>query len=94
VSAATVADKTPPFTVLLPAVNQMIEVMTTRIAMTTFHPPAAVYAMICVLAVISSVFVGYGMAEHKVRSVIHSRVRSGHERVLCVILNLEYPALD
>jgi hypothetical protein len=82
------------YSVLLPALNEMIDITTTRTAVTTIHAPAVVFALIAVLAVITSMFAGYGMAGSPARTWFH---RYGFALVialsLAVIIDLEFPRL-
>jgi cytochrome c oxidase subunit IV len=80
--------------VLLPAFNLMIDITTTQTMAAQMHPPVIIFAMLFVLALVSSLLAGYGMAGGKSRSWFH---------VLCfavviavavyVILDMEYPRL-
>ena len=79
---------------LLPALNQMIDITSTRTAAARLHPPGVVFLMLGVLALISSLLAGYGMAGGKTRSWLHmlayAAITTGG---VYVILNLEYPRL-
>jgi hypothetical protein len=92
--AAAESGQVPPFTVLLPALNEMFDIRSTRIAAAQMHSPVVVYVMIGVLALIGAMFVGYGMAGREVRSFIHT---IGFAAAMCVvlyvILDLEFPRL-
>jgi hypothetical protein len=79
-------------TVLLPALNAMIDIATTRTMGTQMHPPMIIFVMLFVLALVSALLSGYAMAGNKSRSWLH---------IVCfaliisvtvyVILDLEYP---
>jgi len=56
---------------LLPAINDMIDIATTRTWATQLHPPWAIFAMLGVLMLVSALFAGYGMAGGKTRSWLH-----------------------
>jgi hypothetical protein len=94
VEAARETGSTPAFTLLLPAVNEMIDITTTRTAAARMHPPAAVYVILAVLALVAAVFAGYGMAGRRVVSWIH---RFGFALVITVavylIIDFEFPRL-
>lgn len=94
VTYARETNSTPAFTLLLPALNQMIDIATTRTAATMMHPPLAVYAILGVLALVAAVFAGYGMAGRRVVSYIH---RFGYAVVITVavylIIDFEFPRL-
>jgi hypothetical protein len=55
---------------LLPAVNQMIDITTTRTVAGLTHPLEIIFVMLCVLALACSLLAGYGMV--KVQSGVTS----------------------
>ena len=77
---------------LLPALNAMIDITTTRTIATQMHPPLIIFAMLGVLALVCSLLAGYAMAGGRSRSLVHS---IGFAVVLTltvyVILDIEYP---
>jgi hypothetical protein len=79
---------------LLPALNQMIDITTTRTMAAKTHPPMVIFAMLVVLTLISALLAGYGMAAAKTRSWIHmlgfAFVMAGG---VYIILDLEHPRL-
>jgi len=79
---------------LLPALNAMIDIATTRTMAAQLHPPRAVFAMLFGLALAASFLAGYGMTGSKVRSRLHML---GFALVMAiavfVILDIEYPRL-
>jgi hypothetical protein len=79
---------------LLPTLNAMIDITTTRTMATLMHPPAVVFMMLFGLALAASLLAGYGMTGSKVRSWFHM---VGFALVVAVsvyvILDLEYPRL-
>jgi hypothetical protein len=79
---------------LLPALNAMIDITTTRTMATLMHPPVVVFAMLFGLALAASLLAGYGMTGSKVRSWLHML---GFALVVAVavyvILDIEYPRL-
>ena len=84
----------PATMLLLPALNQMIDITTTRTVAAQTHPPPIIFAMLGALALVSSLLAGYGMAGGKRRSWLHVL---GFSAILAatvyVILDLEYPRL-
>jgi len=94
--AASRAEGAPPAApiLLLPALNAMIDITTTRTMATLMHPPAVVFVMLFVLALAASLLAGYGMTGNRVRSWFHM---FGFALVVAVsvyvILDLEYPRL-
>jgi hypothetical protein len=83
----------PATMLLLPALNAMIVITTTRTVATQIHPPMVVFAMLCVLALASSLLAGYNMAGGRPGSYwIHMLVFAAIMAVtVYVILDLEYP---
>ena len=79
---------------LLPALNAMIDIATTRTMAAQMHPPAVVFVMLFLLALAASLLAGYGMTGSKVRSRFHML---GFALVMAiavfVILDIEYPRL-
>lgn len=93
-AAAASSGQVPPYTVLLPALNEMIDLTTTRTAASRQHPPLIVYLMIAVLALVSALYIGYGMAGRRVRSLMHTLgFAAVTSIVMYVILDLEFPRL-
>jgi hypothetical protein len=79
---------------LLPALNQMIDITTTRTMAAKTHPPMIIFAMLVVLTLIGALFAGYGMAAAKTRSWVHML---GFAFVMAaavyIILDLEHPRM-
>ena len=94
VEASQASPTTVAAMLLLPAVNQMIDITYTRLMATRMHPPPIVYAMLAVLALIGALLAGYHMAGGKARSWLHT---IGFAAVISattyVILDIEYPRL-
>lgn len=77
---------------LLPALNEMFDISTTRTVATQTHQPGVVFVMLAIVMLACSLLAGYGMAQRPGRSWLH---------VFCfavvlsiafyVILDLEYP---
>ena len=79
-------------TLLLPAVNDMIDITTTRAVSAEAHPPVVIYAMLAALAWASSMNAGFGMAGAGRRSLFHTVGFVTAITLSCyVILDLEYP---
>jgi len=79
---------------LLPALNAMIDITTTRTKAVQMHPPPVIFFLLGGIALASSLFAGYGMAEGSARSWLHV-LGFATILTLCVyvILDLEYPRL-
>ncbi len=92
VSACKNQDSQAITMLLLPAINNMIDITTTRTMVARMHPPEIIFGMLCILAIISSMVAGYGMAGQKKRSWVHT---VGYCAITAltvyVILDLEYP---
>jgi hypothetical protein len=77
---------------LLPALNDMIDITTTRSEAMKVHPPMVIFGMLGILALITSLLAGYGLAGSKGRSWIHIL---GFIVVMTttvyVIMDMEYP---
>jgi hypothetical protein len=79
---------------LLPALNDMIDITTTRAAAARMHPPSVIFLMLGALALVSSLLAGYGMAGGKARSWLHILAYAAITTcAVYVILDLEYPRL-
>ena len=94
--AASLAPGAPPQApiLLLPALNTMIDITTTRTMATQLHPPVVVFVMLFGLALAASLLAGFGMTGSKGRRWLHML---GFALVMAfavyVILDIEYPRL-
>src|SRR5262245_42113438 len=80
--------------VLLPALNTMFDITTTRLAATQMHPPPIVYIVLGLLSLACGFLVGYEMGASEVPSRPHIVVLALLLSVtLYVILDFEYPRL-
>ncbi len=94
--AAVRAEGAPPQAalVLLPALNAMIDITTTRTMAMLLHPPIIIFVMLFVLALVSALLSGYGMAGGKSRSWLHMLCFAFIIAVtVYVILDIEYPRM-
>jgi hypothetical protein len=84
----------PAAILLLPALNQMIDITTTRTMAARTHPPTIVFVMLGFLMLLGSLLAGVPMAGGKTRSWVHIL---GFAAILAitffVIIDLEYPRL-
>ena len=79
---------------LLPALNAMIDIATTRTERAKLHPPAIVFVMLGVLAMVCSLFAGIGMAASRTRSWFHIiGFAAAVALTVYVILDLEFPRI-
>jgi len=77
---------------LLPALNNMIDMATTRTMALQNHPPGIVYALLFALGLICSALAGYRMAVGPNRSWLHILGFSAMTVVIVyVVLDIEYP---
>ena len=81
-------------TLVLPALNAMIDIVTTRTTAMNTHPPAVIFGMLLGLSLVGALLVGYGMAGAASRNWVHT---IGFALVLAVavyvILDLDFPRL-
>jgi hypothetical protein len=92
--AASRADGAAPAAtvLLLPALNTMIDVTSTRALAMQIHPPAIIFVMLFGLALASALLVGYGMASAQGRNWLHMLGLAFVMAVsIYVILDIEYP---
>lgn len=79
---------------LTPALNDMFDITATRLMATRNHPPAVIFALLAVLALLSALLVGYGTSANKRRSWFHHITFALVISLsFYVILDLEYPRL-
>jgi hypothetical protein len=83
-----------PSMLLLPALNAMFDITTTRTEATRVHPPVVIFAMLGVVALACSLFAGYDMSVRSRWHTIHSFAFALVLSVtVYVIIDLEYPRL-
>ena len=79
---------------LLPALSEMFDLSTTRLALSKIHPPPIVYALLGMVSLLCAVLAGYAMGDNPSRHWLH---RVGFAAILSVtlyvIVDLEYPRL-
>jgi hypothetical protein len=79
---------------LLPALNQMFDVSTTRTMALRMHPPAVIFVMLFGLALASALLAGYAMGGAKTREWLHMFAFAAVLAItVYVIFDLEYPRL-
>jgi hypothetical protein len=79
---------------LLPAINAMIDITSTRTAAMQFHPPLIIFGMLMVMSLVTAVLVGYQMAGLERRSWLHVALFIITITLTCyVILDIEYPRI-
>jgi hypothetical protein len=84
-----------PTTLLIPPINEMFDMATTRTVASQAHPPKIIFAMLAFLALACSMTAGFSMASgHRGRQTLHIIAFSTAVTLtLYVILDLEYPRM-
>lgn len=79
---------------LVPALNEMFDLATTRFAVKDKHPPAVVYILLVLLVLTSALVAGHAMAPSRARSWTHVIAFAfALAASIYVILDMEYPRL-
>jgi hypothetical protein len=83
-----------PEVLLVPALNAMFDITTTRKAAALNHPPLAIFLLLGGLSLVGSLLVGYGISENKHRTWLHAFVFAAITSLsISVIIDLEFPRL-
>lgn len=92
-SASQSPDAAPQATMLmLPALNAMIDITTTRYMATRNHPHFAIYILLVALSLVGALLVGHNAAGNKTRNWLQPMVFAGVISLsLYLILELEFP---
>jgi hypothetical protein len=94
IGAAERSQSTAPQVILLPALNSMFDITTTREMATRMHPPTVIFVMLFTLVLATSLLAGHGMATVKKRSWLHILAFSiTMILTVYVIFDVEYPRL-
>lgn len=94
--AVTACRESPdPVTALVPpALNEMFDIASTRTMAAQMHPPGVIFAMLGLLALMSSLLAGYAMAGGTGRNWIHILgFALTMATTVYLILDLEYPRM-
>ena len=82
----------PVAILLLPALNEMIDITTTRTMATRRHPPGVIFGLLAGLALGCSLLAGYGMSGARRRSFVHMALFGLLITItIYLIVDLEYP---
>jgi len=77
---------------LLPAINQMIDITTSRTVALYTHLPPLIFALLMIVALLSGLFAGYAMAKRRRRSwlhmVVYALVVAG---TIYTVIDLDHP---
>jgi hypothetical protein len=94
VAACAGAGAGPCAILVLPALNAMIDIATTRVAAVRIHPPAITFWLLAGLGLGCALLAGYSMADGKRRKWTHIVGFAAVTAItFYVILDLEYPRL-
>jgi hypothetical protein len=79
---------------LLPALNEMFDITTTRTMATRDHPPLVIFVLLAGLSLVGAILVGFDTSESKARPWLHMLIFAGIMSVtVTVIADLEFPRL-
>ena len=95
-SRATAASSTDPThnatRLLLPALNEMIDITTARTIAVHTHLPSLIFSLLVLVAFLSSLLAGYAMAKRKKRSWLHMLLYAAVvASTVYVVLDLDNP---
>jgi hypothetical protein len=77
---------------VLPALNQMIDITTTQVVAAENHPPSVIYVQLALLSLVAALVAGHSMAGNKSRSWLHCLVFAMMMSLtLYLVMDLEYP---
>jgi hypothetical protein len=95
VAACPKAEGAPaPCMLLLPALNQMIDITTTRTAAAQIHPPASIFVMLIAIAFVTALLAGYNLTGEGKQSWLPMLGFAVTVAVtVYVIIDIEYPRL-
>jgi hypothetical protein len=92
VAAARELNLAAPMTLVVSALNTMIDITATRAMSQITHPPEVIFGLLALLALICAVFAGFSMAPTARPSVLHLGLFSAMLTVtVYVTMDLEYP---
>lgn len=91
-AAGTPGHPPPAVMLLLPALNEMFDMASTRLAAHRDHPPLVIYALLAVLCLLASMLLGFGAASQMPRPRFYPGVFAAIlALVTYVIVDLEFP---
>lgn len=77
---------------LLPSLNEMIDITTARTIALQTHLPALIFFLLIAVALLSSLVAGYAMAKRRSRSWLHMLIYAGVISItIYAVLDLDYP---
>ncbi len=93
-AVAAAAGSQPATMLLLPAINEMIDITTTRTMAAETHPPTIIFVLLFALALLAALLAGQVMASARQRNWIHIITFAfALAGAVYVILDIEYPRL-
>jgi hypothetical protein len=79
---------------LLPALNEMFDITTTRAAATQVHPPGAVFLLLGALCLVGALLIGHGASRNAERRWFYPMMFAAiMAATVFVIVDIEYPRL-
>jgi hypothetical protein len=79
---------------LVPALNEMLDITTTRTMATRDHPPLIIFVLLAGLSLVGAVLVGFDTSASKARPWLHTIIFAGiMSMTITVIADLEFPRL-
>jgi hypothetical protein len=94
VAACRDSGSAPATMLLLPALNDMFDITTTRTVAAWTHAPVVIYVMLGMLVLAGSLLAGYGMANGKARNWFHAAAFALiMSLAIYVILDFEFPRM-
>ncbi len=79
---------------VLSALNNMIDITTTRLVATENHPPSVVFVLMALLGLVAGLLMGYDTSTNRDRSVLHTWIFAAIlSLTFYVIIDLEFPRL-
>jgi len=77
---------------LLPALNEMIDVTTARSVVLNTHLPGLIFALLIAIALLSALVAGYALGQRKNRTLLHMLLYAAVISMsIYAVLDLEYP---
>lgn len=94
ISAAKQTSSPAVLTLVVGALNEMIDITTTRSVALQTHPPMPMYLTLVLLALASSLIAGFGMGDTEKRPWLHTMVfAAALTLTVYTIIDLEFPRL-
>jgi len=95
-SRAVIATRSDPTQnvalLLLPALNEMIDITTARTIALHTHLPSLIFTLLMIVALLSGLLAGYAMAKRKSRSWLHMLLYAAVvASTIYVVIDLDYP---